>query len=115
MPNFILESNAGLLDAGQKKEAIRAIHDTAMASGLFRQQDIKVRIREYAESLVAGEPGDFLHVFAHMLEGRSDEQKTALARAVVTTLKALHPEVPSISIHTRDVSRSGYCNQGMVK
>ena len=44
MPHFVLDVSKPFLEARSPDELIRAVHDTARASGLFAEEDIKVRV-----------------------------------------------------------------------
>ena len=83
-------------------------------SALFRVADIKVRIRAYEHYLVAGEPSDFIHVFANILEGRTVEQKAGLSRAIVARLVEMFPDVPAISINIREFEKATYMNRQLL-
>ena len=54
-----------------------------------------------------------MHVFANIMEGRTQEQKRTLSRSVVRTLKELLPAVEIISMNIRDFEKATYCNAPM--
>ena len=114
MPHFVIDCSPNVLELQPADKTLRAVHDAAEASGLFRVADIKVRIRAFEHSIVAGEPGDFIHVFANILEGRTTEQKTHLSRAIVATLVEMFPDVPTISINIRDFEKATYMNRSLI-
>lgn len=114
MPHFVIDCSPNVLDQKPAVEIMQAVHNAAEASGLFRVADIKVRIRSYEHSIVAGEPGDFIHVFANIMEGRTTEQKTHLSRAIVATLVEMFPDVPTISINIRDFEKATYLNRTLI-
>ena len=57
----------------------------------------------------------FVHVFANIMEGRTQEQKKTLSDKVVRTLTELLPEVDVISMNIRDFEKATYCNAKMVQ
>jgi 5-carboxymethyl-2-hydroxymuconate isomerase len=114
MPHFVIDCSPNVLDLQPADKILRAVHDAAESSGLFRVADIKVRIRAFEHSIVAGEPGDFIHVFANIMEGRTTEQKTYLSRAIVATLIEMFPDVPTVSINIRDFEKATYMNRTLI-
>ena len=93
---------------------MQSVFDTAFTTGLFKREDIKVRINPFTNYLVGGKKDDFIHVFANIMEGRNTAQKKNLSDNIVRGLKAMFPEVPIISINIRDFEKSTYCNKTMV-
>jgi 5-carboxymethyl-2-hydroxymuconate isomerase len=114
MPHFLLDCSRSLLTLRAPEELIREVHATAEASGLFAQGDIKVRIRAYDDFTVGGTMNDFLHVFGHIMQGRTTAQRKALSVAIVKRLKELLPAVPVISMNVAEFERDTYTNRTMV-
>ena len=114
MPHFVIDCSPNVLKLQPADEILRAVYAAAESSGLFRVADIKVRIRAFEHSIVAGDPGDFIHVFANIMEGRTTEQKTHLSRAIVATLVEMFPDVPTISINIRDFEKATYMNRPLI-
>lgn len=56
----------------------------------------------------------FVHVFANIMEGRTQEQKKVLSEKVVRALKELLPAVEIISMNIRDFEKATYCNATIV-
>lgn len=97
---------------------MQCVYEAAESSNLFASSGvggIKVRINPYKHYITVGSKDDFIHVFANIMEGRSQEQKQELSRSVVTALVKLFPEVPIISINIRDFEKATYCNRSMVE
>jgi len=114
MPHFVIDCSPNVLELQPADEILRSVHNAAEVSGLFRVADIKVRIRSFEHSIVAGEPGNFIHVFANILEGRTTEQKTHLSRAIVAPLVEMFPDVPTVSINIRDFEKATYMNRTLI-
>ncbi len=93
---------------------MQKVYDTAEATGLFDKGDIKVRINPFKYYNVGNTQGDFIHIFANIMEGRNTTQKSVLSKNLVSALKGLFPEVPIISINIRDFEKATYCNKSMV-
>ncbi|MFO7979123.1 MAG: 5-carboxymethyl-2-hydroxymuconate Delta-isomerase [Bacteroidales bacterium] len=116
MPHFVVDCSENVLNHKPSPEIMQAIYDVAVSSGLFATAGvggIKVRINPFKDFVVVDSNNDFVHVVAHILEGRTPEQKKSLSAGVVERLKALLPEVTHISMHIQDIEKAGFCNQTM--
>ncbi len=114
MPHFVIDCSEQVLSLQPAERIMREVHDAAEATGFFARADIKVRIHPYRLYTVAGAGGDFIHVFAAIMQGRSEQQKRDLSRRVIGALTALLPEVPVISMNVDDFDRATYCNRAMI-
>lgn len=115
MPHFVLDCSETILDLVDPDVILQEIHNTATASTLFTESDIKVRLNPFkAHYIVGGKKDDFIHIFANIMEGRTTNQKAELSRLMVSKLKALFPDVPVLSINIRDFEKATYCNKAMI-
>jgi 5-carboxymethyl-2-hydroxymuconate isomerase len=114
MPHFVIDCSESVLRLCPPEEILREVHDTADATGLFKEGDIKVRIRAFEHYTVGGAKDDFIHVFGNIMEGRTVEQKANLSRKIVAKLKHLLPDVPVISVNIREFERATYCNRNLL-
>ncbi len=114
MPHFIMDCSENILALHQEEVIIEQIHLVAHATGLFDEGDIKVRVNPYQKYLVGNKREDFIHVFAHIMQGRTTQQKAHLSKQIVAKLVELFPEVPNIAMNISDFEKSTYCNRGMV-
>ncbi len=110
MPHFIIDCSASVLTDISQEQVNQEIHQVAVASGLFTEGDIKVRMRPFEDYLVGGKTTDFIHVFGSIMQGRTEAQRAALSKAMVTKLKELFPEVPFIAMNVNEFEKSTYCN-----
>ncbi len=116
MPHFVIDCSQHILELKDPNLIVSEVHSAANNTGLFEESDIKVRLNPFKNHyLVGGKQGDFIHVFANIMEGRSTEQKANLSKQIVVTLKALFPQIPFIAVNVRDFEKSTYCNKSMVK
>jgi 5-carboxymethyl-2-hydroxymuconate isomerase len=111
MPHLILDCSENVLKLQPPELVIKAVHDEAESTGLFRKGDIKVRMQPFTLFTVGGTSNDFIHVRAHIMGGRTVEQKKDLSKRVVTLLKELFPSVPVISMEVIDIDKSTYSNR----
>lgn len=114
MPHFVIDCSENILQINSPEEILREVHDTAEATGLFKNGDIKVRILAFEHYMVGGEKSDFIHIFGNIMEGRTIEQKANLSRQIVAKLKLMFPEVPVISINIREFEKATYCNRNLI-
>lgn len=114
MPHFVIDCALRILRLPAQEEAvIRRVHGIAVASGLFAEADIKVRVNRYVLHVAGSGCDDFIHVFCHIMEGRSIEQRSMLTRAIVTELAAMFPDVPYIAANVYEFENATYCNRAM--
>lgn len=114
MPHFIIDCSPNIIKLQAPEDLLRAVHDTAEATGLFAKGDIKARINAYNYYTVGNTSNDFIHVFGNIMEGRNTEQKADLSRKMITCLKEMFPDVPVISMNVIDFEKATYCNKAML-
>lgn len=114
MPHFILECSPSTFDRHDPEEVIRLVHATARDSGLFNEQDIKVRMRTDAHYLVSGDKTEFLHVFAWIMQGRTEVQRKALSDSMVRALLPLYPDLPFLAMNVAEFEKGSYTNLRMI-
>ena len=114
MPHFIIDCSADTITLKSPKALIQCVYDAAEATQLFEEGDIKVRIHPFKHFTVGNTKDDFIHIFANIMEGRTEEEKGDLSRQIVSKLMQLLPEVSIISMNIRDFEKSSYCNKSMV-
>ena len=114
MPHFVIDCSPGVIKQKSPEEIITLVHDTAEKTALFRQGDIKVRLRMFEFYTVGGTHNNFIHVFGYIMQGRTTEQKGSLSKQIITELKKIFPDVPVISMNVMDFEKASYCNRTMV-
>lgn len=93
---------------------MQVVYEEAKASGLFARNDIKIRINPYTFYQLAEGKENFLHVFGHIMEGRSTEQKAALSKRIIERLNLLLPNLSILSMNISDFELATYCNKAML-
>ncbi|WP_420578658.1 5-carboxymethyl-2-hydroxymuconate Delta-isomerase [Ekhidna sp.] len=114
MPHFIIHCSNSVAQQINPDEFMQQVYDEAEATGLFDPKDIKVRIAAFEHYNIGNTKDDFIHVFANIMEGRTDAQKKGLSKRIVSRLKQTFPEAPIISINVRDFEKASYVNRTMV-
>jgi len=103
-----------VLNLHNEEFIIEQVHLVVNATGLFKEGDIKVRLNPFQKYTVGNKREGFIHVFAHIMQGRTTEQKANLSKVVVSKLIALFPETPNIAMNVDDFEKATYCNRTMI-
>ena len=114
MPHFVMDCSESVLKSHDEEFIIQQIHFAANSTGLFDEGDIKVRLNLFQKYSVGNKREDFIHVFAHIMQGRTTEQKAHLSQKIVAELVALFPDVPNIATNISDFEKATYCNRAML-
>ncbi|CAM4372049.1 5-carboxymethyl-2-hydroxymuconate Delta-isomerase [Pseudoalteromonas ostreae] len=114
MPHFVIDCASSILEVCDEATLNKEIHKVANSTGLFIESDIKVRVNPFNNYLVGNEKNEFIHVFTHIMQGRTTEQKAALSKAVVTMLNDKFPEVANIAMNINDFEKATYCNKNQL-
>ena len=108
MPHCIIEYSLQIAEEIDIDALMAAVHDGAMASGLFPEYDIKTRAIAYRHHRTGQTRDSFVHVGVHLLSGRSDAQKAELSEAVLEKIEPLLPRVVSVGVEICDIHRDSY-------
>ena len=114
MPHFIIDCSYGVLSYATEETINTQVHQVALSTDLFDERDIKVRINSFKNYLVGCKKEEFIHVFANIMEGRSQSQKAELSKRMVQRLTNMFPGVPNIAMNVREFEKSTYCNRNML-
>lgn len=115
MPHFVIDCSKDIMTINDPEHTLAVVHEAAVNSELFDKNDIKVRLNPFNEHyIVGGKKEGFIHIFGNIMEGRTDEQKAKLSRAIISELKHIFPTINFIAINIRDFEKSTYCNKSMV-
>jgi len=108
MPHVIIEHSEDVAGQIAIDELMAAVHDAALASGLFPEYDIKTRAIAYQNHRTGQTRDAFVHVALHLLDGRSDAQKSDLADAILGKIEPMLPSVASVGVEIIDIHRDSY-------
>ena len=114
MPHFVVDCSASVLSTHDEGTINEQIHIVANSTGLFDENDIKVRVNPFKNYIVGNRQEDFIHVFSNIMEGRTTDQKANLSKVIVKKLAEMFPQVPNIAINVRDFEKATYCNKSML-
>lgn len=93
---------------------MQTVYDEAMATGLFAQSVVKVRVLPFTDYIVDGSTSEFLHIYAHIMQGRTEYQKKDLADRIMRSLKLKLPDTPVLSINIDEFNKGSYSNRDLV-
>ncbi|AXB31566.1 5-carboxymethyl-2-hydroxymuconate Delta-isomerase [Vibrio campbellii] len=114
MPHFVMDCSENVLKSHDEEFIIEQVHLVANETGLFDESDIKVRLNPFQKFSVGNKQKDFIHVFAHIMQGRTTEQKANLSQKIVSKLATLFPDIPNIAMNICDFEKATYCNRSML-
>ncbi len=114
MPHFLIDCSNSVIEEKSKTEIMTAVHQAAVDSGLFDPKDIKVRVRPFEEYMVGGTTEPFIHIFSHIMQGRTTEQKAMLSKAVVAAISDMFPQIKFVAMNVNEFEKATYCNKGML-
>ena len=114
MPHFIIDCSENVIQQKSPDEIMQAVYDIAERTGLFAENDIKVRLRPYQYFKLGKDKKDFIHVFGYIMEGRSTEQKANLSRKIIERLNEMFPDLSILSINIREFEKATYSNKALI-
>ena len=114
MPHFIIDCSQDIIRQRTPDELMNAVYYTAETTGLFAEDDIKVRIRPFEYYKLGKTKKDFIHVFCNIMEGRTTEQKAKLSLDIIEKLNVMYPDISILSINIREFEKATYCNKVLI-
>lgn len=114
MPHFVVDCSQSVLQIHSNEEILARLHQATNSTGLFDESDIKIRVNSYPIYTVGGQQQDFIHVFSHILQGRTVEQRADLAKAIVSELVHMFPQVSRIAANVAEFEKASYFNRAMM-
>ncbi|MBO9730235.1 MAG: 5-carboxymethyl-2-hydroxymuconate Delta-isomerase [Chitinophaga sp.] len=114
MPHFIIECSANVLAIQPAEVLMDTVHDTAAATGLFADNDIKVRIVPFEYYKLGAGKNSFLHIFGYIMQGRTTDQKAHLAKVIIEKIAPLLPDISFVSINISEFEAATYCNRSLI-
>lgn len=114
MPHFIIECSENILEKRPAEYIMSIVYNVTQSSGLFVQGDIKVRLHSYKNYMLGENKTDFIHIFSHIIEGRSTDQKAELSKQIIANLKPAFPDISFLSINIYEFEFATYSNRGLI-
>jgi 5-carboxymethyl-2-hydroxymuconate isomerase len=114
MPHFVVDCSQGILQLRNEEEILARLHRAVNSTGLFEESDIKVRVNPYRVYTVGGGTDDFIHVFSHIMQGRTVEQRADLSKRIVSELVDMFPTVGKIATNVAEFEKATYLNRAQL-
>ena len=108
MPHVIIEHAHEVAGEIEISSLIDAVHEATFSSGLFAEYDIKTRALAYRHHRTGQTRDSFVHVAVHLLDGRSDAQKSLLSETILARIEPMLPRVASVGVEIVDMHRASY-------
>jgi len=108
MPHFVIEYSRSIENTVDINKIMEVVFSAACQSGVMQPDDIKIRAIPFDYFKLSKKDDTFIHLTVSLLEGRSDENKEALAILVREKLSDELKDVNSISIDVRDMNAIAY-------
>ena len=115
MPHFLIDCSESIFVLHSEEQIIEQVHLAAKSTELFNENDIKVRVNSFKKYSTGNKIENFIHVFANIMEGRSNEQKADLTKKIVQELTSMFPTVPNIGANIIEFENANYCNRNMLQ
>lgn len=109
MPHCVIEYARPLETQVNIMDLCQSAHKAALNSGLFKEDDIKVRAFPCDHFLVGGRVQNAIHVDIYLIQGRSDSVKASLTNQMATALSTLTQPDTTITVDARDLNPEFYC------
>lgn len=113
MPHFVIDCSDTVLNLYKQKLICEQIHFTALETGLFNESEIKIRINPYNIYSVGNKVEEFVHVFTHIMQGRTTAQKAVLSKKIVAKLTSMFPNIDNIAMNVTEFEKATYYNRSM--
>jgi 5-carboxymethyl-2-hydroxymuconate isomerase len=108
MPHCIVDHSLSIESEVDLRAAINSIHQSMLASDLFVEPAIKVRLNAYVDYSVGGEVIPFAACIIRLLSGRTIEQKQDLSKRIFSTLQQAFGAACSCSVEIVDMENDCY-------
>src|SRR4051812_27809433 len=106
MPHFVIECSDNVILQKTPEEIMQAVYEVAEATGLFTKNDIKVRLTPYSHYKLGESKTAFIHVFGHIMQGRTVGQRADLSRKIIEKLDGMFPGIAILSINISEFEKA---------
>ena len=108
MPHLIIEYSESLATPEQVPPLLDAVHEAAVATGLFEESHIRTRAIPVRFYRTGRGTAPFIHAQLRILSGRTEEQKHGLSHAIVHAIRAHGWAAQVITAEVVDMDRATY-------
>mgnify|MGYP000170236963 CR=1 FL=1 len=108
MPHCIIEYSQEIEAEIEPSTLISSVYYGAQESGLFSDNDIKVRALAFNHFATGNLRQDFVHVTVKILSGRNLEQRKKLTQFIVAKLNDLFSKSISLTVEITEIEKESY-------
>lgn len=108
MPHLIIEYAQNMEVEDKVPAMLNAVHNAAVASGLFDEGNIKVRAIPLVHYRFGKGRDPFIHAQLRIQMGRNQDQKKALSNAVLKTLREQNWPAGMITVEVVEMDTATY-------
>lgn len=114
MPHIILEHSQDSFTSSTAKTLAKGVFETVKLTGLFKTENIKVRLHPVEIYQLELPNSGFMHVMCRIHPGKTNEQKRLLTQSILTHLESvLKPDIKSqsefvITVEVLEMDRTKY-------
>ena len=108
MPHIIVEYPEQAMADADIPAILLAVHNSVVASELYKAHQIKTRAYSFKEYTYAGGNDPYIHVQARICSGRDDDNRNRLSQVILTGLQALDLPISVITVEVVDMDRASY-------
>lgn len=114
MPHFVIECSQNVLNMQPAAVIMDTVYQAGESTGLFAENDIKVRIRPYELYQLGKGKDSFLHIYGSVMQGRTTAQLADLSKVIIQKLAPLLPDVSFLSINIDEFQQKTYSNRSLI-
>lgn len=108
MPHIIIEHSQNAIALSSKQTVLDKLYQVVESAGLFKLENIKVRLHP-VENFKLGLPeSEFIHVICRIHVGKTDQQKQLLTRTVLNAISEQLEVRCVITVEVVEMARSSY-------
>lgn len=108
MPHCIIEYSKPIEQEVDVNKLIASVHQGAINSELFEEENIKTRAISYDYYQTGSEKKPFIHVTCKILSGRSEYDRAMLSDLVLSELKQFPLSPISLTVDIVDIQHATY-------
>jgi 5-carboxymethyl-2-hydroxymuconate isomerase len=108
MPHIVIEYSADTLNYEQLDKALKSTFDVCCGFDCIRPEAVKIRAHPVVNAYYGNGATSFVHVTAHLLEGRSRVRKAEITRAILDNVMSEFPDIDTFSVDALEIDGNVY-------
>lgn len=108
MPHIIIEHSQSAIALPERQGLVDALYQVVESAGLFKSENIKVRLHPVENFKLGLADSEFIHVMCRIHVGKTDEQKQGLTHTVLNAISERIEGRCVITVEVIEMDRSCY-------